>query len=53
MFFYALCNFYQNFVSDIIIFGGLLMTIVTAKEQRKTLQQGLKAQFKRGEKNVQ
>ena len=50
---FSVTSYWQNFVSDIIIFGGLLMTIVTAKEQRKTLQQGLKAQFKRGEKNVQ
>ena len=47
---FSVTSYWQNFVSDIIIFGGLLMTIVTAKEQRKTLQQGLKAQFKRGEK---
>ena len=49
---FAVTSYWQNFVSDIIIFGGLLMTIVTAKEQRKTLKQGLKAQFKRGEKYV-
>jgi len=47
---FSVTSYWQNFVSDIIIFGGLLMTIVTAKEQRKTLQQGLKAQFKRGER---
>ena len=47
---FSVTSYWQNFVSDIIIFGGLLMTIVTAKEQRKTLQQGLRAQFKRGEK---
>ncbi|MBR6350439.1 MAG: ABC transporter permease [Lachnospiraceae bacterium] len=49
---FTVSSYWHNFVSDLIIFGGLLMTIVTAKEQRKTLQQGLKAQFKRGEKNV-
>lgn len=49
---FAVSSYWQNFVSDIIIFGGLLMTLVTAREQRKTLQQGLKSQFKRGEKNV-
>jgi len=49
---FAVTSYWHNFVSDIIIFGGLLMTLVTAKEQRKTLQQGLKSQFKRGEKNV-
>ena len=50
---FTVTSYWHNFVSDLIIFGGLLMTIVTAKEQRKTLQQGLKSQFKRGEKNVQ
>ena len=50
---FSVTSYWQNFVSDLIIFGGLLMTIVTAKEQRKTLQQGLKAQFKRGEKYAQ
>ncbi len=49
---FSVTSYWQNFVSDIIIFGGLLMTIVTAREQRKTLHQGLKAQFKRGEKYV-
>ncbi|MCQ2530506.1 MAG: ABC transporter permease [Lachnospiraceae bacterium] len=49
---FAVTSYWHNFVSDIIIFGGLLMTLVTAREQRKTLQQGLKSQFKRGEKNV-
>jgi ribose/xylose/arabinose/galactoside ABC-type transport system permease subunit len=47
---FAVSSYWQNLVSDIIIFGGLLMTIVTAKEQRETLKQGLKQQFKRGEK---
>lgn len=47
---FAVSSYWQNFVSDLIIFGGLLMTIVTAKEQRETLKQGLKSQFKRGEK---
>ncbi len=49
---FQVSSYWQNFVSDLIIFGGLLMTMVTAREQRKTLQQGLKAQFKRGEKYV-
>lgn len=49
---FQVTSYWQNFVSDIIIFGGLLMTMVTAKEQRKTLQQGLKSQLTRGEKNV-
>lgn len=47
---FAVSSYWQNFASDLIIFGGLLMTIVTAKEQRETLKQGLKSQFKRGEK---
>ena len=46
---FALSSYWQNLVSDLIIFGGLLMTIVTAKAQRETLKQGLKQQFKRGE----
>ncbi len=49
---FAVSSYWQNLVSDIIIFGGLLMTIVTAKAQRETLKQGLKQQFKRGEKYV-
>lgn len=47
---FAVSSYWQNLVSDIIIFAGLLMTIVTAKAQRETLKQGLKQQFKRGEK---
>ena len=46
---FALSSYWQNLVSDIIIFGGLLMTIVTAKAQRETLKQGLRQQLKRGE----
>ncbi|MEA4870687.1 MAG: ABC transporter permease [Christensenella sp.] len=46
---FAVSSYWQNLVSDLIIFGGLLMTIVTAKAQRETLKQGLKQQFKRGE----
>lgn len=49
---FSVSSYWQNLVSDIIIFGGLLMTIVTAKAQRETLKQGLKQQFKRGEKYV-
>ena len=49
---FALSSYWQNLVSDLVIFGGLLMTIVTAKAQRETLKQGLKQQFKRGEKYV-
>ncbi len=46
---FSVSSYWQNMVSDLIIFGGLLMTIVTAKAQRETLKQGLKQQFKRGE----
>lgn len=46
---FAVSSYWQNLLSDLIIFGGLLMTIVTAKAQRETLKQGLKQQFKRGE----
>lgn len=46
---FSVSSYWQNLVSDLIIFGGLLMTIVTAKAQRETLKQGLKQQFKRGE----
>lgn len=49
---FSVTSYWQNFVSDMIIFAGLLMTIVTAKSQRETLKQGLKQQFKRGEKYV-
>ena len=49
---FTVTSYWQNFVSDLIIFAGLLMTIVTAKSQRETLKQGLKQQFKRGEKYV-
>jgi len=43
-------SYWQNLVSDCIIFLGLLMTIVTAKAQRETLKQGFVKQFKRGER---
>jgi ribose transport system permease protein len=39
-------SYWQNLVSDVIIFLGLLMTIVTAKEQREALRQGFVLQFK-------
>lgn len=44
--------YWQNLVSDSIIFLGLLATIITAKAQRETLKQGFIKQFKRGEKYV-
>ena len=35
------------FVSDVIIFLGLLMTIVTAKGRQEVLREGIVRQFKR------
>lgn len=43
-------SYWQNLVSDSIIFLGLLATIITAKAQRETLKQGFIKQLKRGEK---
>ena len=45
-------SYWQNLVSDVIIFLGLLMTIVTAKEQREALRQGFVLQFKGGESDA-
>jgi len=47
---FTVSSFWQNLFSDIIVFGGLLMTIVTAKAQREALRQGFVKQFKRGER---
>lgn len=44
---FSVSSYWQNFVSDIIVFLGLLMTIVTAKGQREALKQGIIRQFKR------
>lgn len=49
---FQVTSYWQNLVSDSIIFLGLLMTIVTAKGQRETLKQGFVKQFKRGEQIV-
>lgn len=38
---FALSTYWQNLVSDIILLLGLLVTIITAREQRKTLKEGL------------
>ena len=46
-------SYWQNLVSDVIIFLGLLMTIVTAKEQREALKQGFVKQFKGDERVTQ
>jgi ribose/xylose/arabinose/galactoside ABC-type transport system permease subunit len=45
---FTVTSYWQNLVSDIIIFFGLLMTIVTAREQRGALRQGFVRQFKGG-----
>jgi ribose/xylose/arabinose/galactoside ABC-type transport system permease subunit len=47
---FTVSSFWQNLLSDVIVFGGLLMTIVTAKAQREALKQGFIKQFKRGER---
>jgi ribose/xylose/arabinose/galactoside ABC-type transport system permease subunit len=47
---FTVSSFWQNLLSDVIVFGGLLMTIVTAKAQREALKQGFVRQFKRGER---
>ncbi|MCJ7549948.1 MAG: ABC transporter permease [Anaerolineae bacterium] len=47
---FTVTSYWQNLVSDIIIFLGLLTTIVTAKGQREALKQGFVEQFKGGER---
>lgn len=47
---FSVTSYWQNFVSDVIIFLGLLMTIVTAKGQREALKEGVVRQFRRGER---
>ncbi len=47
---FSVTSYWQNFVSDIIIFLGLLMTIVTAKGQREALKQGIVRQVRRAER---
>lgn len=47
---FTVTSYWQNLVSDVIIFLGLLMTIVTAKEQREALKQGFVKQFKGGDR---
>ena len=42
----TITSYWQNLVSDIIIFFGLLMTIVTARGQREALKQGFVRAFK-------
>ena len=50
---FAVSSYWQNFVTDIIVFLGLLMTIVTAKGQREALKAGIVRQFKREELKVE
>ncbi len=47
---FTVTSYWQNLVSDIIIFLGLLMTIVTAKTRREALKQGFVRQLKGGER---
>jgi len=47
---FQITSYWQNFISDLIVMLGLLMTTVTAKAQREALKQGLSRQLKRGEK---
>ncbi|MDI9521581.1 MAG: ABC transporter permease [Bacillota bacterium] len=49
---FAVSTYWQNLVSDVILLLGLLVTIITAREQRKTLKEGLFNQFKGGEARV-
>ena len=44
---FSVSSYWQNFVSDVIIFLGLLMTIVTAKGRQEVLREGIVRQFKR------
>jgi ribose transport system permease protein len=50
---FTVTSYWQNLVSDVIIFLGLLMTIVTAKGQREALKQGFVQQFKGAERVVE
>jgi ribose/xylose/arabinose/galactoside ABC-type transport system permease subunit len=51
---FSASTYWQNFVTDIIIFLGLLMTIVTAKGQREALRINLQnsVRFKRRAENA-
>lgn len=48
---FSVTSYWQNFVSDIIIFLGLLMTIVTAKGQREALKEGIVRQLRRSDRH--
>ena len=47
---FQITSYWQNFISDLIVMLGLLMTTVTARAQREALKQGISRQLKRGEK---
>jgi ribose transport system permease protein len=49
---FEVSSYWQNMVSDVIIFLGLLMTILTTKGQKEALKQVIARQFKRGERIV-
>jgi len=49
---FQVSSYWQNMVSDVIIFLGLLMTILTTKGQKEALKQVIVRQFKRGERIV-
>ena len=41
----AVLSFWQNFLTEIIVFLGLLMTIITMRGQREALQMSIKKKF--------
>jgi len=51
---FSVTSYWHNFISDIIIFLGLLMTIITAKGQREALQINLQnsVRFRRRAENA-
>ncbi|MGI6375355.1 MAG: ABC transporter permease [Anaerolineae bacterium] len=48
---FTVTSYWQNLVSDIIVFFGLLMTIVTAKGRQEALKQGFVRQFRGAERD--
>ena len=48
---FTVTSYWQNLVSDIIVFFGLLMTIVTAKGRQEALKQGFVKQFRVAERD--
>lgn len=47
---FQITSYWQNFISDLIVMLGLLMTTVTARAQREALKEGLSRQMNRGKK---